>query len=79
MLAQATKQIQKLMSEKSSIEIEHNKLLESNVEMAEELKILYLEEKKWRQTEKVLINIHMMYICIFGLLKFSFVGNDRSQ
>ena len=53
MLAQATVQIQKLVSEKSSLEREHNKLLESNVELGQELKHFYLEEKKWRQTEKV--------------------------
>ena len=59
MLAQATKQIQTLMSEKSSLEREHNKLLESNLELGEELKILYLEEKNWRQTEKVYFDYYV--------------------
>ena len=62
MLAQATAQIQKLVSEKSSIEREHNKLLESNVELGQELKHLYLEEKKWRQTEKVAFDLNICFI-----------------
>ena len=53
MLGQATKQIEKLSCDKLFLEKDHNKLLVTNVELAGELKLLYSQQKEWRQIEKV--------------------------
>ena len=53
LLGQATKQIEKLSCDKLFLEKDHNKLLVTNVELAGELKLLYSQQKEWRQIEKV--------------------------
>ena len=54
LLSQATEEIQRLSEEKARLEAAHTKLLGSNVAMAEELRELYLQQREWRDTEKVL-------------------------
>ena len=53
LLAQATREITKLNLEKSRLEKENEKLLETNVEMAEETKSLILEKKNWEILKQV--------------------------
>jgi len=63
LLGQATKQIEKLSCDKLSLEKDHNKLLVTNVELAEELKLLYSEQKEWRLIEKNMIEANNEFAC----------------
>jgi len=61
LLGQATKQIEKLSCDKLFLEKDHNKLLVTNVELAGELKLLYSQQKEWRQIEKNMIEANQEF------------------
>ena len=53
LLAQATEEITKLNQEKRKLEKENEKLLGTNVEMAEETRNLILEKQQWEKLKEV--------------------------
>ena len=53
LLAKATEEITKLNLKKSKLEKENEKLLGTNVEMAEETKNLILEKQQWEKLKQV--------------------------
>lgn len=55
LLAQATKEITKLNLEKTKLEKENEKLLGTNVEMAEETRNLIVEKKQWADLEQEIL------------------------
>ena len=53
MLARATKQIKRLNVEKWKVEQEQDKLLNTNLELAEEVRKLIVSDKQWRKEKQV--------------------------
>jgi hypothetical protein len=53
MLAQATNEIKKLNIQKTNLEIEQEKLLTVNIELATEAKRLVKENKSWKKEREV--------------------------
>ena len=53
LLKQATKEIKKLNVEKWKVEQEQDKLLNTNLELAEEVRKLIVSDKQWRKEKQV--------------------------
>ena len=66
-----------MRSEKFQMEKDHNKLLKTNVELAEELHKLYSEQKRWKEVESEMLSaneefadeVEKLYQTEDGLLK----------
>ena len=58
LLKQATKEIKKLNVEKWKVEQEQDKLLNTNLELAEEVRRMMESEKEWRAERQTLLNVN---------------------
>ena len=58
LLKQATKEIKKLNVDKWKVEQEQDKLLNTNLELAEEVRRMMESEKEWRAERQTLLNVN---------------------
>ena len=61
-MARATKQIKRLNVEKWKVEQEQDKLLNTNLELAEEVRKLIVSDKQWRKEKQVQYQ-YLMLVC----------------